>query len=697
MSTLWNHGPNSLSQKMSDLEGLTDQILDDSTSLTTLLNDYKTKLVQLGANPSSVYIPPVTTTKWLRAYKPIETRALAINGLTSYHPQPYALEELRYRGARSYCSMREAARQQDLLFLHPNRGRTFGTTSALDLEFWDVGYSASSISIGKVHKNTSSPIANAFVIPISLTSELAPIHGLGIPTLGGMKRTVAWASGDSILVSQEAGNRVWVNTQHADAFRGQRTQGSLNASYPIATFAGFITLSAVMNLDAQYGVLLPVNGQANPFSTTLSGGAAWYAPAQRTYQMDKETGGNYRPWSVGSDSPIDPYFPNPPNWFPQGTAVRENNDYRFWYQPTGSPSGSEGTRHRVYAQDDRSLTVADRVAQSAGLSVTGGFNQSSGPVSLQIGVSGSSWLGIETQRLTTFRDQVSVVHGAKLLPSVGYTNPPVLYEPFVNQANFIAIPEHRVSFNWNPLTIAAVIHLNLVVGPFTVSYTNNWTIYQSPNVSLPFNSGIGPEKSRLRVGSFSDYGIEYFDPSINFRSTYSHLPRPDLSNEGSVPHFASFPDAGLDSVGACLADTGPVPGSMPEPPPGEPAMGGFDACIYGPACVPGMGLPGPTCTSWGVPANVCSPGWIDANVTNACHASVLKFLCNNGDHLVQNRPQHGNVIARWGTPHDIMNAMKVCLEGANPGSEAEADLYAKVLESMFRVGVCDENLVIQGD
>ncbi|MBX3184712.1 MAG: hypothetical protein KIT72_05095 [Polyangiaceae bacterium] len=653
------------------------------SSLDTLLSGYEAELALL---------PGATTNRsvgnnvgWFRAFKPVHSRAMAVDGATVYHPQPYALEEVRYRGARAYCSMRQAARQQDI-----SDKRSFGSHPGTGIAFWDLGRSESKISIGQVHKDTSSPITNAFVIPIGLNSNLAPLHGLGIPTLGEMSHPIAWVTGDSILVSQEAGSEVWVNSQHADAFFGNKVEGTVTASLPLAKW-GFVALDASMGLDAKYGVLLPVNGQASPFSTELSGGSVWYAPSLRTYKMDKKVGANYRPWSVASDSPMrdDLEFNIPQN----------DNYFQFRYHGSGFPSWGMGTSLRVYTQDDRSLTIGDRVSQSLALTASGIGGADIGLVKLAIEVKGTSSLAVETQRLTTIREQVSAVHGDKLEPpAAGWTHPSGPWQPYVNQANFVAIPEHRTDINWDPLTISLDVTLTLRFLFKTKTYSKTWPFYKAPTVTVPVSSGVGPESSRLRVGSFTDFGVEYFGPGVDVRSTYSHLPYPEISNEGSVPSFASYPQDELYSVGACLADTGPVPGSIPPPAPGLPAMSDeLDLCIYGPACV--MTSP-QVCVPWGIPANVCSPGWIDANVMNACHASVFKFLCNeagDGTHRVQHRAGYGNVIARWGSEHDVVSQMDACVATANPQNDAEADLYAEVLQSMFRFGLCDQDLWIQGE
>jgi hypothetical protein len=659
-----------------------------------------------GANPA-----PLVPSPWFRGFQPTHTRMLAIDNGFVWHPDPFALEELRYRGARTFCAMREAARHQDLTGKYSQ-----GVSTTLPFIEWRLGEAESTVAIGKVWKDVSSKNANIFVIPIAVGSRIAPLQGPLVPSPGQIVHPISWITGDSIVVSAEDnGQDAYVNSQHADGFLGQYVGGTLKAvNLPLFTL-GFLTVTGEFDFEAEFGRLLsattgdyaftPAHATQRFVSDLARGrGYEFGASPLRTHKLDVLTGGHYRPgFGLPSDSPIT----DDPPW----TVVEDDGDINGIFRFIAFP----GAEHRIRSDDDRAISVGDRIREKLSVKYAGGFNFNTSILSLTATVSGTSAIDLNIQRLTTIREQVSVVPGEKIAPVPVNVQPPlpggVNYTP---QSNVIIVPETKKDYTIEPLKVELKIHFKAdFPGPWDIEEDYTQTVYELPSINLGSNDKqIGDEASRFRIGSFTDAGLEYFLNAADYRSTYSHLPQPGAN---PIAAFASFPDPapnrGPESVGACINDTSLPPGNVPPPKAGkkgDPPQNKL--CVYGPTC-PSAATGDGTCAvdPWAIPSNICTtiPAYLTAkgfpvgSPIRQCMNSVLSYLCSSSvspPPRVQPWANLGNVIARSvSSTADIANIQMQCVGAFNPVSQTDARNIGDLINNMFHYGVCNSSWQIQGE
>lgn len=709
-SSLWNYGgADSLQSRFSGAVGPATSHFGASyaTSLYSVVSNIDTWLKQWpGVNPNSVAKSTPSPTTWFRGFSPTQTRALVYGNGVYYHPAPYWLEEMRYRGARTYCALRETAKQQDSTLKY-----SMGAESGSSFIEWTLGASESTIGVGPSWKDTASPTASVYVVPLALGSRLAPLQGPLVPDPGNIVHPVSWITGDALLVSYESGGtKAYVNSQHADAFIGQRVAGSVTGSnLPLFSYA-FIDVTGSFTFDAEFGTLLPTSGSWGTASSELTSGTGHFnsAPLRRTYEFDKLIAGHYRPSAVASDSPLQN----------DGLIYPVEDDGPVLY----GMYDFAGIGTRIRANDDRALTIGDRVHENLGITYGGGFSFTSPVMTLTFGVSGTTSIDLVAYRLTTIREQVSAASGQKLLPFAGDLTPPNSGGAnFTPQSNVLVVPETKREYSLNPLTVQGDVHITANLGFFSVDKHFAQTIFKLSAISLGSTANqIGPESHRLRVGEFTEVGasaagwtpgFDYGDATQNSRSTFSHLPDPGVSSESSIPNYASFPDPGIDSIPACLSDPS-SPGHLPHPTGGGPGTSpSMQACVYGPSCPASFHENGGRCTAdtWGVPANICSPGGISSYLAGVglqgtqytCMSHVLNFYCDASvvpPPKVQQWANGGNVIAR-SVDVDAANAIQEeCLEafGSNASSQAEADAAAELVAALFHYALCDAGWNLQG-
>jgi hypothetical protein len=704
-TSLWNHGgTNSLRTKVNGAQSQATAVLTTAnyaSPLSATLTDFRQKMITWGVNPALIAPPSVSVTSWFRAFTPTQSRELVVDNGTLYHPSPYAFEELRYRGLRNHCAMREGARQQMATAKY-----TMESKAGSSFIEWTLGAASSTVGIGPSWKDTSSPVANVFVIPIALGSKIAPIHGPLFPTVGQIVHPVAWVTGDSIIISNE-GTKTYANSQHADAFLGQRLSGSLSASnIPIAQY-GFISLTAGFSFNAEFGTLIAPAGTTSPFTTDLSAGRGYRYSGNdfyRSYLFDKLVSSNpvtYRPSPVAGDAP---FTPDPP-------FRLYENDGPYSPQIVPGPGGNV----RIKAVDDRALSVGDQIRETLSLSYGGGWSGQVGPFSLAIGIGGTTLIDLTIQRVTTFRDHMSAVKGTLLLPTspnAPPSPPPSGFSDLTPQSNVLVTPEMKQTVVLNPLAIGASYHLIADFFGWHVDEADSKNVYSIDPISLgPQTKQIGAEPSRLRVGSFTDlggggYGYEYdTSPTINSRSTYSHLPDPNAADT-AIPRFASFPDSGIDSVRACLVDSSTT--TLPNPEGGLiPLQPSMQLCTYGPTCLESQ-VSGGRCAvdAWHVPTNVCTTGKAAFLATFAppyqsCLTNVINFLCDlslTPDPKVQPWIGLQNVIVRPANQSVMDTIQSQCLSDilATATTQAQANAAAEYVLSLFHPAFCDSSWNILG-
>ena len=681
-----------------------------------------------GVSHDAVQVRQGSSTTWHRSYTPIKTRAKVSEYFTpvwnnansilhTYNTQPLPLSEARFRGARSYCAMRECA------FAQAKYGKTsLGASSLASFLFWDLGASESSVAVGPTQKFTDSNGANAFLIPLVISSNIQPLAGPLVPQLPEVAHPVAWITGDSENVSNEDRGLIrktgvsyygyrknYLNTQHADYFEGKTVHGALKADNLPVMELGFVSISAGFGMTADYGVLLPatiqddIDGKSVTLSSALDGGRAltdhlpYPVPPARTWTFDVKGSGGYVPSAFASDAPFkvrgDYFTP----W--------EGGPYTPW---NIRESSLWGIKTRALHDDDRSISLADRVHQQLSLSATGGFKLGAGSMFyLRATVDGKSSVDIVNARYNTIREHLSAVSRTRMTPTPSSTS------VAVGQTNLVVVPETESVLSVDPLNVSLNLHAEFTFDtPFgSITAKSDWSqsLYKSGTSPVAGGRTIGDEASRLRVGEFSDEGSEFDAP--RFRSTYSHLPSPGAVTPLS---FASFPP-GHETVAACLTD----PKESTPPPPPDEAGGGtpsdWQPCVYGLMCpgavsgggcgdVPGGGDP------WQIPAKICDAGQINAWLATKpaltdekkdCLRDELEWLCS-GDHLVQNWGP-ANVVAhviQWDDDtreklHELQQGCLAAFVTSSDQSTADQQLKDTSVQ-LFQYGFCSPEGQIQG-
>ncbi len=631
---------------------------------------------------------------WARGFRPIGGRFKAaewlppqpvkapnVAKLAIYHPQPYALEEMRFRSARAYCAFRECARAQRTTGLYE-------ATSDAATGWWKFGLGKYRLTyrVAEPLRFEDSSSANVFAMPIEIGAKLAPIFGPLLPEFPEVAHPLVWLSGSAELASLEdfgpiviswkrstgpfsnipfipsGFQKLFVNAQHADLFVGLQVSSHLDIPKVPILPLGVVAVKASGSIDLCYGAPLPSNdAPCQGVDAPLDGGRVLdsspspaSAPARKD-ALDPASGGAHAAPGLASDSPLAPIegsfvFPalggvtfNLPGWAPTlgGSPVAS------WSFP--NLLRSIGTR--LLQNDDRSLSLLDRAKAHLAIEVSVGITL--GPVSASI--SGASDLTLDTRIVTTLREHVSTVDSEALepLPVAVWRN--LTGHALVPQTNVVAIPQASTVVDSNPFTVTAALSVEIPLLFDTITIHWSETIFKLDKADfVDFTTGALGEAARLRVGIFSDVGSDFIEELFpasgipDIRSVYSHLPDPAGSSDPTP--FASFPPGAADGLYDCLYEPSEPIASLPEPDPrGDPipvptdAMCaiGFDVLPFGPLTngFPGVGgapyfaiNPGicadPTSLTdpWGNPLS------FDHSV-GKCVLSLLAFMCD-GEHAI---------------------------------------------------------------
>lgn len=618
-----------------------------------------------------------------------------------YNTYPLALTEARFRGARSYCSMRQAALAQYATGLDD-----MGELSLSGGETWlggDIGLASESVHVGQVEKRTTDPGANIFLMPIQLVSRVNPFAGSLFPeVMPGSSHEIYWVSGDAEYLSAEDegaiydGGGTWVfnpngrglilvpnthngyrkyamNGEHSDVFVGQSQSGAVSLSGTIPIIGNWISVSASASVSIDLGVLV-TTPNADDNGRALYG-ISGFGP-MRSFYWEDVVSGTHAPWTAGgarlvSDAPL-LYDPNTVRF----GVIEDGPSYPTgpWWSP-----GGYGLLVRAFQDDDRSIVIKDEVHETFSASIDAHVDLGV----LDVGFSGGGSIDGTARQYTVLREQVSTVNPQKLAPN-GFSS-----DLTAGQTNFVANSRGDVSFNGSlGVNMHAEVHL--------VFYDKEW---DEPLLTFSAKQKQGAdrygESSRLRVGAFTDYWGES-DNGTGERDTYSHLPDP---GNADPTRFTSFPNDGQNNtVGTCLASNPYIP---PPPPPGDGTAGG--------PLIPAMCVKGPPHgiddgqypSQWQLPSNICDPGVIASYLTNtlptvsywswpnigplnsdkrACVEQFLEFMCTR-----PNKPH------KWiATEHSVSTVM----DAAPVGQPKTADQVA--FDAIFAQGGTCMNAFVVG-
>jgi hypothetical protein len=678
------------------------------------LEDFKNAIESYPGAAGKISMASPSPKTWTIAFRPLQARAKTRESGHTYVWQPMMFRQTRFRGARSYCAMREAARKQaetnyQLVSLKPESlGSWF---------LWDVGSGETRVKVAAPTRSLTASGANVFVIPVAIGAKVSPLSGPLIPPLREVVHPLVWVTGDAevrhrVLVS----DKWWANSQHVDFWAGQYVEdaGVTINNVLFWTWGGFVNFYLNGGLTMTMGK--PVDGLCGSGGhSDLGDGRGWYEPSatcssspglkSRSYLWDPYDGGiqHNRPSVYASDAPIAFGRPSIFNVVP----VEDDGGYQPWASPIPL---CWGICERWLANDDRSVVLSDKVAASLGLTVAAEVNF--GPV--HVGVSAATSLSVETRQLTTVRDHLSLSNGEHTMPLV-YNEPNLSGNSILPQTSFVASSETFNTINIDPLTITGVfdMSISLPFGSVEVHWSKKFWSVSGVTEDEPV--GASPERSRLRVGQYSDWGIDFPEEGTTGRVVMSHLPSPYDPPE----RFASWPWENPGGVPACLADTEPVGDPPPPPPQEDPTVPPGEMCAFGPSSpcfgdpieCPGvrdwcLAHPG-----WQLPPNACNPGvkaqWLSqfSGAEYDCFAAMLDYLCG-GTHQQQSWGNDGSVVARViQYPADqaaIGNIYNLCVgelvKAGEPTSAEQAQCIAEKVGQYFKIGEpCTANATLTAD
>lgn len=573
------------------------QAIKDDLELFTLLG-------------GSITGPDLTTKTWKVSFRPTTGRGYvspAASGARGYSGI-VPLQELRDRGARSYCAMREATYQQN------GGALDLGGGSSGNALGWDVGKAYGSLRLFPPKRVEGAvdgtPTAEAYVMPMTVSAKLTPAVGRLLPDFGELAHPLMWMTGDAEVITLEnPASEVtrpcpWCppivktiytktarNLYHADLMAGVSTNAHIGLDQLVLADLGLVKVYMGGDIDIALGQL-DVSNTYGQGGVAASGLSSWRAP---------------RPTALS----------------PAGTqacdAAFSSSSSSSWaaYAEGGLPFAFESASGQSFVRwnsaDDRSLVVRDTISESINAGCDLGLDF--GP--LDVGIKGQTTLAATSEMNLVVREHLSAVDAALAKPTPGYRSLP--------QTNFLVVPELHSDVNAHPLDIFGYFHLHidLLFTDIDIDWQEKFFSLREINITN-FNDGhaLSGEDRRLRVGEFSEPLLQTVAPSQP--SVYSHLP-------GTTNGFASFPV----NLTTCLND----PKQPPQPSKiNGPKIG--EGPIKGATCAYGFVSAGRLMTQ-PMPKNICSSaalidGWVAgarcgqysrcANL-KACYGKVLAFLC----------------------------------------------------------------------
>ena len=171
----------------------TDQGTIDSGDIDAAYNAFKS----VGAT-----VTHTGSAKRLSTYAPVRGRWLKSQVdpttlVSTNYADPTVMSELRERGARAYCSAREAERRQSTQPFKMGEVTGFGVdVLGKNIDFLVVEPTMA-FTGAKRFVGSANDGAQAFEIPMVMGTRITPIRGLGLPGLGEIRYPVVLASGDS--------------------------------------------------------------------------------------------------------------------------------------------------------------------------------------------------------------------------------------------------------------------------------------------------------------------------------------------------------------------------------------------------------------------------------------------------------------------------------------------------------------------
>lgn len=512
-----------------------------------------------------------------------------------------AVDELRQRGARTYCAAREAQRHQT--------DGAMGSQAAFSMNVFghaiDFLVVEPSVVLSGPERHDGVRLlggaapdgAQAFTVPMLMGTRITPVRGLGLPGLAEMRYPVAYVTGDSEratlgdLRTSRIGaatintyGREWTTVSHADAFAATG-QGITIAAQHIPLFTmGAVSVFFGLTFDFQVGGVAAATGRSDVPAHRLEG----FPGVARTGW----NGLNGDRWFA------DGAWRTPPSCHTE-FCTRYGWDWAIL--PDGDPDGANAwvyqlTAAQAGAFDTRALQDNDHALDgTTGLRVRGDLEATVGFPHLgpfEASVDGRAALEGRVDLHHVVREALTAerVDGARAVPTAALTVRP------------------RTTANATIAEADIVLHLSLDVGFFTAHWDPT-LVSIDPITLASYDSDdtrAWPESSVLRISTGAASGA----------NTMLH---PDARSH--VPGGANFSAMPVD-VPTCMADH--RPNDTTPPARGHcPAEGGAitgNLCVHGRAQLPAE--------------RICAdPGGAAAAMTNdaaqrACLAAYYGMLCS---------------------------------------------------------------------
>jgi len=530
----------------------------------------------------------VESHKWTRTFPRVQGRhreAAYVRGADGFdrletYPLPQGFAEQRMRGAKDFCAVRTAANEQRNTGAYLLDANDTGSWWK-----WTLGKRAASVKLIAPEKITDDPTSEAFMMPIALSSQLAPVSGPVFPDFGDLSHELVWVSGEREIRSVEdlgtvhqegfcrstpfgascvplnytAYRNMMRNLEHVDVMAGVQNKGTVTLKNVVLVRYGFFDVTLNGHIDVMTG--LPSAGGL------AAGRVGAYSPfdflAPRSAELDAD------PYAKTADAPL---------------ALNGNFIALGGSSPISSAIPTPATTTRWRNDDDRTLSVTDIVTEAVTISAHAGV--SFGPV--RVGIGADSTLDMTASQDVAIREQLGLVDGRTFVP------PLLVAERNIPQTSLLFTPHSTFSATWIPLTFTLTFDLHLVIdiGIKSIPIDIHWEqkLFSIDDVPLVGPDGItSGELHRLRVGTYADAEGTPANGSGQMPKTYSHMP-------GRLDGFVSFPE----TVGACLKNAA-KPADPPAPPPHVTPPGPLDGhvCAVGPTVfdpnLPAVGLPPDVC------------------------------------------------------------------------------------------------------
>lgn len=388
----------------SDLNAWRSAAADPSLSPPALADQLGTALAVVGGNPGidfgkteldigKVSVP--STSKVDVTYLPERARWMRLGDA------PEAMEEIRQRGARLYCSAKDAYLQGG------GASRIMGQKSLAHFTVLgkriDIFKTEPTVALRGPRRFLGSPDdgAQAFVIPMTVGTRFTPITPLSLPEL---RTSVDFVTADAAIVNHvDSWNADMETVTHADAFSAVKVSQSTDiASQSLLEFGkddplkillftlGPISVQLGLSLDTQTAICSRADSLASCDDTPQQQAFRLLSTSDDRYPQARSGGNTGGQWGLFDDGPW--FLDTGLNPFINGAALRI-----AYPQPLGV---------RMAQDNDKSLEVRTGFTLKASLGAVLGIAVEGLPFEIEAEAKGE--LGATTAVVHAIREQLNI-------------------------------------------------------------------------------------------------------------------------------------------------------------------------------------------------------------------------------------------------------------------------------------------------